>query len=131
MRACQGLLQQISARWMLITLLLLQMLANTKAMWYIAADKGSVAQVQSQDASVASIPAVYLPETLWQQQHRTRSSSPSARDMQPSALWIGGFAAGHLCNSCDDALPSCVHNINLLANNTFHCGAWISMSAAL
>ncbi len=43
----------------------LQMLANTKALWYLGGKQGTIAQLQNQDPSIASIPAVRFPAALW------------------------------------------------------------------
>lgn len=67
-----------------------QMLANTKAIWYLGGEQGAIVQLQNQDSNVASIPAVHFPAALWKQRYQTRSiTSPLAADMQPSPLWIG------------------------------------------
>jgi len=75
----------------------MQILVNTKALWFVGGEQDTIAQLQDQDPPLAGIPAVHFPAALWKQRYQTRLPSlSSAADLQPSLTWIGKCC----CSSC-------------------------------
>ena len=65
-------------------------MSKTKAIWYLGGEQVHIQQLQSQDPSIANVPAIHFPYATWKEQYKARTAPASAgAAMEPSPLWIG------------------------------------------